>query len=94
MVFQDLYFWLGKINELKDRDKYYRAVFNALRYSRNQPVPRCDSLTSKRPFLLFVSKSRPPLTSLNKAGTRNLLKLPRIYGDLGGDRLEYKRHLL
>jgi len=94
MVFQYLYFWLGKINQLKDRDKYYRAVFNALRYTRNQPVPRCDSLTSKRPSLLFVSKSPSPLTSLNKGRTRNLLKLPRIPLNLGGARLEYKRHLL
>src|SRR4028118_1314698 len=94
MVFQYLYFWLGKINELKDRDKYYTAVFNALKYSRNQAVPRFDNLTSNRPSLLFVSKSRSLLTSLNKAETRNLLKLPRISGDLGGSRLDYKRHLL
>ena len=93
MVFQNIYFWLGKINELKDRDKYYTAVFNALKYSRDKAVP-CDNLTSNRPSLLFVSKSRSPLTSLNKRGTRNLLKLPRIPGDLAGSRLEYKRHLL
>jgi len=93
MVFQDIYFWLGKINELKDRDKYYTAVFNALKYSRDQAVP-CDNLTSNRPSLLFVSKSRSPLTSLNKRGTKNLLKLPRIPGDLAGSRLNYKRHLL
>jgi filamentous hemagglutinin family protein len=31
---------------------------------------------------------------LNKWGTRNLLKLPRIPGNLGGHRLDYKRHLL
>src|SRR4028118_1785475 len=93
MVFHDLYFWLGKINELKDRDKYYTAVFNALKYSRDKAVP-CDNLTSNRPSLLFVSKSRSPLTSLNKRGTRNLLKLPRIPGDLGAYRLEDKRHLL
>jgi filamentous hemagglutinin family protein len=93
MVFQDIYFWLGKINELKDRDKYYTAIFNDLKYSRDKAVP-CDHLTSNRPSLLFVSKSRSPLTSLNKGGTRNLLKLPRIPLDLGGDRLEDKRHLL
>jgi len=93
MVFHDLYFWLGKINELKDRNKYYTPVFNALKYSRDQAVP-CDNLTSNRPSLLFVSKSRSPLTSLNKGGTRNLLKLPRIPEDLGGSRLDYKRHLL
>src|SRR4028118_651473 len=93
MVFQDIYFWLGKINELKELDKYYTAVFNALKYSRDKTVP-CDNLTSNRPSLLFVSKSRSPLTSLNKGGTKNILKLPRIPGDLGASRLDYKRHLL
>jgi filamentous hemagglutinin family protein len=94
MVFQYLYFWIGKINELKDRDKDSTAVFNYLKYSPNQAVPRCDHLTSNRPSLLFVSKSRSPLTSLNNGGTRNLLKLPRIPLDLGRNRLEYKRALL
>src|SRR4028119_1852574 len=93
MVFQDLYFWLGKINGLKERDKYYKPVFNYLKYSRDKAVP-CDNLTSNRPSLLFVSKSRSPLTPLNKGGTINLLKLPRISGDLGASRLEDKRHLL
>src|SRR4028118_316425 len=93
MVFQDIYFWLGKINELKDRDKYYTAVFNNLKCSRDKTVP-CDNLTSNRPSLLFVSKSRSPLTSLNKGGTKNILKLPRLPGDLGGHRLEDKRYLL
>src|SRR4028118_2325718 len=93
MVFHDLYFWLGKLNELKNRNKYYTAVFNALKYSRNQAVP-CDNLTSNRPSLLFVSKSRSPLTSLKKEETINLLTLPRLPGDLGGDRFDYKRHLL
>src|SRR4028118_2105477 len=93
MVFQDIYFWLGQINELKEGDKYYTPVFNYLKYSRDKAVP-CDNLTSNRPSLLFVSKSRSPLTPLNKGGTRNLLKLPRIPGNLGGYRLGYKRHLL
>jgi len=93
MVFQHLYFWLGKINELKDRDKYSTAVFNYLKYSRDKAVP-CDNLTSNRSSLLFVSNSRSPLTSLNKGETRNLFKLPRIPLNLGGNRLEYKRHLL
>ena len=93
MVFHDLYFWLGKINELKDRDKYHTPVFNPLKSSRDKTVP-CDSLTSNRPSLLFVSKFRSLLTSLNKGGTSNLLKLPRSPGNLGGDRLDYKRHLL
>src|SRR4028119_1975056 len=93
MVFQDIYFWLGKINELKERDKYYTAIFNYLKYSRDKAVP-CDNLTSNRPSLLFVSKSGSPLTPLNKAGTRNLLKIPRITGDLGASRLEDQRHLL
>jgi len=94
MVFQDIYFWLGKINGLKDRDKYSTAVFNALKYSRDKAVPRCENLTSNRPSHLFVSKSRSPLTPLTKAGTRNLLKLPRIPGNLGGNRLDYKGLLL
>src|SRR4028119_1729076 len=93
MVFQYLYFWLRKINELKDRDKYYTAVCNNLKYNRDKAVP-CDNLTSNRPSLLFVSKSGSPLTSLNKAGTNNILKLPQIPGNLGGHRLEDKRHLL
>src|SRR4028119_177592 len=92
MVFQYLYYWLGKIN-VKDRDKYSTADFTALKYSRDKTVPR-DNLTSKRPSLLFVSKSRSPLTFLNKGGTRNLLELPRISGNLGGNRLDYKPHLL
>src|SRR4028119_1380661 len=93
MVFQDLYFWLGQINELKERDKYYTPVFNELKYSRDKAVP-CDNLTSNRPSLFFVSKSRSPLTPLIQRRTINLLKLPRIPGNFGGDRLEYKRHLL
>ncbi len=94
MVFQYLYFWLGKINELKDRDKYSTAVSNALKNRRHQAVPTCDNLTSNRPSLLFVSKSRSPLTSWNKGGTRNFLELPRIPLDLGRERREYKRPLL
>jgi filamentous hemagglutinin family protein len=93
MVFQDIYFWLGKINELKDRDKYSTPVFNALKYSRDKGVS-CDYLTSNRPSLLCVSKSRSPLNSFNKAGTTNLLKLPRLPLDLGVSRLNYKRPLL
>jgi filamentous hemagglutinin family protein len=92
MVFQYLYYWLGKIN-VKDPDKYSTADFNALKYSRDKTVPR-DNLTSNRPSLLFVSKSGSPLTGLNKGGTRNLLKFPPIPLDLGGSRLEYKRDLL
>src|SRR4028119_564335 len=93
MVFQYIYFWLCQINELKEGDKYYTPVFNYLKYSRDKAMP-CDNLTSNRPSLLFVSKSRSPLTPLNKGGTRNLLKLPGISGDLGAPRLEDKRHLL
>src|SRR4028119_21892 len=93
MVFPYIYFWLCQINELKERDKYYTAIFNYLKYSRDKAVP-CDNLTSNRPSLLFVSKSGSPLTPLNKAGTINLFKLPRISGDLGASRLEDKRHLL
>jgi hypothetical protein len=89
MVFQYLYFWLGKLNQLKERAKYYTPVFNNLKYTRNPAAPSCDNLTSNRPFLLFVSKSRSPLTPLIQRGTRNLLLLPRIPGKLGGYRLEY-----
>ncbi|WP_445251981.1 BamA/TamA family outer membrane protein [Microcoleus sp. B3-D7] len=53
-----------------------------------------DNLTSNRPSLLFVAKSRSPLTPLNKGGTRNILKVPLLKGDLGGSRLDDKRHLL
>ncbi|UNU27254.1 BamA/TamA family outer membrane protein [Microcoleus vaginatus] len=53
-----------------------------------------DNLTSNRLSLLFVAKSRSPLTPLNKGGTRNMLKVPLIKGDLGGSRLDDKRHLL
>ncbi|MEG4066040.1 BamA/TamA family outer membrane protein [Microcoleus sp. Pol11C2] len=53
-----------------------------------------DNLTLNRPSLLFVAKSRSPLTPLNKGGTRNMLKVPLLKGDLGGARLDDKRHLL
>ncbi|MEG4391548.1 BamA/TamA family outer membrane protein [Microcoleus sp. BROC3] len=53
-----------------------------------------DNLTSNRLSLLFVAKSRSPLTPLNKGGTRNMLKVPLLKGDLGGSRLDDKRHLL
>ncbi|MEG4815455.1 MULTISPECIES: BamA/TamA family outer membrane protein [unclassified Microcoleus] len=53
-----------------------------------------DNLTSNRPSLLFVAKSRSPLTPLNKGGTRNMLKVGLLKGDLGGSRLDDKRHLL
>ncbi|WP_445304482.1 MULTISPECIES: BamA/TamA family outer membrane protein [unclassified Microcoleus] len=52
-----------------------------------------DNLTLNRPSLLFVAKSRSPLTPLNKGGTRNMLKVPLIKGDLGVSRLDDKRHL-
>ena len=50
-----------------------------------------DKLTSNPPSLLFAAESRSPL---NKGGTRDILKVPLIKGDLGGSRLDYKRHLL
>nr|WP_223300630.1 BamA/TamA family outer membrane protein [Oscillatoria nigro-viridis] len=60
-----------------------------------------DNLTLNRPSLLFVAKSRSPLTkgghggtAPTKGGTRNLLKVPLLKGDLGGSRLDDKRHLL
>ncbi|MEG3881066.1 hypothetical protein QT972_27245, partial [Microcoleus sp. herbarium7] len=64
MLEQCLYFWqLFKVNELKDRDKYDRTIFNYLKYSRETALPRRDKLTSNRPSILFVSKSRTPLRS-------------------------------
>ena len=53
-----------------------------------------DKLTSNPPSLLFAAESRSPLTPLNKGGTRDILKVPLIKGDLGGSRLDYKRYLL
>ena len=53
-----------------------------------------DKLTSNPPSLLFAAEFRSPLTPLNKGGTRDILKVPLIKGDLGGSRLDYKRHLL
>ena len=47
-----------------------------------------------RLYPLFVLKSRSPLTPLNKGGTRNILKVPLLKGDLGGSRLDEKRSLL
>jgi hypothetical protein len=79
MVFHDFYFWLGKINQLIDPNKCYTAVFNALKYSRDKAVP-CDNLTSNRPSLLFVSKSRSPLTSLNKGGQEIFSNSPEFLG--------------
>jgi tRNA pseudouridine32 synthase / 23S rRNA pseudouridine746 synthase len=47
-----------------------------------------DNLKSNRLSLLFLSKSRSPLTPLNKGGTRNILKVPLNKGDLGGSKCE------
>ncbi|MEG4009407.1 BamA/TamA family outer membrane protein [Microcoleus sp. Pol11C1] len=66
----------------------------AQRAQREEDEVIGDNLTSNRPSLLFVAKSRSPLTPLNKRGTRNMLKVPLINGDLGGSRLDDKRHLL
>ncbi|MEG5034235.1 o-succinylbenzoate synthase [Microcoleus sp. AT3-D2] len=41
-------------------------------------------------FESALSNSRSPLTPLNKGGTRNILKVPLIKGDLGGSRLRLK----
>ncbi|TAD93459.1 MAG: hypothetical protein EAZ98_22805 [Oscillatoriales cyanobacterium] len=43
---------------------------------------------------MFVSKSRSPLTPLNKGGTRNILKVPLLKGDLGGSTLSVKTRFL
>ena len=62
MLEQYLYFWqLFKINEPKDRDKYYTAVFN-LKYSRDTAVPspyarysRDTALPSPYPEKRYIS---------------------------------------
>ncbi|MEG4091098.1 o-succinylbenzoate synthase [Microcoleus sp. Pol12B4] len=45
-------------------------------------------------FESALSNSRSPLTPLNKGGTRNILKVPLIKGDLGGSRLRLKSTLI
>ena len=45
-------------------------------------------------FESALSTSRSPLTPLNKGGTRNILNLPLIKGDLGGSRLRLKSTLI
>ncbi|MEG3914601.1 BamA/TamA family outer membrane protein [Microcoleus sp. w1-18aA5] len=65
----------------------------AQRAQREEDEVIGDNLTSNRPSMLFVAKSRSPL-ALNKGGTRNMLKVPLLKGDLGGSRLDDKRHLL
>ncbi|MEG4198243.1 BamA/TamA family outer membrane protein [Microcoleus sp. Pol12A5] len=74
--------------------EFREGTAEAQRAQREEDEVIGDNLTSNRPSLLFVAKSRSPLTALNKGGTRNMLKVPFIKGDLGGSRLDDKRHLL
>jgi len=57
-------------------------------------MPISINLRLNLEYLLFVSKSRSPLTPLNKGGTRNILKVPLLKGDLGGSRLSVETRFL
>ncbi|MEG4082120.1 BamA/TamA family outer membrane protein [Microcoleus sp. POL10_C6] len=74
--------------------EFREGTAEAQRAQREEDEVIGDNLTSNRPSLLFVAKSRSPLAPLNKGGTRNMLKVPLLKGDLGGSRLDDKRHLL
>ncbi|MEG4211603.1 BamA/TamA family outer membrane protein [Microcoleus sp. S13_B4] len=74
--------------------EFREGTAEAQRAQREEDEVIADNLTSNPPSLLFVAKSRSPLTPLNKGGTRNILKVPLVKGDLGGSRLDYKRDLL
>ncbi|MEG4491648.1 BamA/TamA family outer membrane protein [Microcoleus sp. D3_18_C4] len=81
--------------------EFREGTAEAQRAQREEDEVIGDNLTSNRPSLLFVAKSRSPLakgghggTAPTKGGTRNMLKVPLIKGDLGGSRLDDKRHLL
>jgi len=55
-------------------------------------VPSVSTTMSNRPYLLFVSKSRSPLTPLDK-GEEYSLKVPLLKGDLGGSELGEQRKI-
>ncbi|MEG4094177.1 BamA/TamA family outer membrane protein [Microcoleus sp. POL8_C6] len=81
--------------------EFREGTAEAQRAQREEDEVIGDNLTSNRPSLLFVGKSRSPLakgghggTAPTKGGTRNMLKVPLLKGDLGGFRLDEKRHLL
>ncbi|MEP6490498.1 BamA/TamA family outer membrane protein [Microcoleus vaginatus GB2-A3] len=81
--------------------EFREGTAEAQRAQREEDEVIGDNLTSNRPSLLLVAKSRSPLTkgghgdtAPTKGGTRNMLKVPLIKGDLGGSRLDDKRHLL
>ncbi|MEG4121079.1 BamA/TamA family outer membrane protein [Microcoleus sp. N9_B4] len=74
--------------------EFREGTAEAQRAQREEDEVIGDHLTLNRPSLLFVAKSRSPLTPLNKGGTRNMLKVPLLKGDLGGSRLDDKGHLL
>ncbi|MEG3888609.1 hypothetical protein QT971_30915, partial [Microcoleus sp. herbarium19] len=54
----------------------------AQRAQREEDEVIGDNLTSNQHSLLFVAESRSPLTPLNQGGTRDILKVPLIKGDL------------
>ncbi|MGB7894908.1 MAG: hypothetical protein WCF82_23820, partial [Microcoleus sp.] len=74
--------------------EFREGTAEAQRAQREEDEVIGDNLTLNPPSLLFVAKSRSPLTPLNKGGTRNMLKVHLIKGDLGGSRLDDKRNLL
>ncbi|MEG3905419.1 BamA/TamA family outer membrane protein [Microcoleus sp. B4b_D2] len=74
--------------------QFREGTAEAQRAHREEDEVIGDNLTLNPPSLLFVAKSRSPLTPLNKGGTRNMLKVGLLKGDLGGSRLDEKRHLL
>ncbi|MEG4519940.1 MULTISPECIES: BamA/TamA family outer membrane protein [unclassified Microcoleus] len=74
--------------------EFREGTAEAQRAQREEDEVIADNLTSNPPSLLLVAKSRSPLTPLNKGERRNSLKVPLVKGDLGGSRLDYKRHLL
>ncbi|MEG4456234.1 BamA/TamA family outer membrane protein [Microcoleus sp. N9_A1] len=81
--------------------EFREGTAEAQRAQREEDEVIGDNLTLNRPSLLFVAKSRSPLTkgghgdtAPTKGGTRNMLKVPLVKGDLGGSRLDDKRNLL
>ncbi|MEG4841174.1 BamA/TamA family outer membrane protein [Microcoleus sp. B9-D4] len=81
--------------------EFREGTAEAQRAQREEDEVIGDNLTLNPPSLLFVAKSRSPLTkgghggtAPSKGGTRNMLKVPLVKGDLGGSRLDDKRHLL
>ncbi|MEG3931067.1 BamA/TamA family outer membrane protein [Microcoleus sp. T3_B1] len=78
--------------------QFREGTAEAQRAQREEDEVIGDNLTLNPPSLLFVAKSRSPLTkgghggtAPTKGGTRNMLKVGLVKGDLGGSRLDDKR---